>query len=116
MGRCWTVVHGNHRLVVPATCSYCRNGLNKKRQLGSPRPRDEVAKRVEDNQDAGLGKMLEETLEGVEADCGNSYSLEDVMSTDWSDFDLSNEMEWWNVDPFLVEGGGSSSILEEPAQ
>lgn len=117
MGRCWTVVHGNHNLVVPAVCSYCRTGLNKRKPLGSPRPRDDLAKTVEENQDPDLEKMLEEGLEEAKwtDECGNGFSMEDVMNTDWSNFDLEKDMELWNVDPFLMEEG-LEGIQEEPAQ
>ncbi|KAK4494144.1 hypothetical protein PRZ48_014442 [Zasmidium cellare] len=118
-GRCWTVVHGNHHLVVPAECSYCRNGLNRRKPLGSPRPRDELARKVEENQDVELGKMLEEGLEEaklMEGCGGNDFGMEDVLSTDWSGFDLEKEVDFWNLDPVLLEGGGLGSIPEETAQ
>ncbi|KAF2164896.1 hypothetical protein M409DRAFT_56253 [Zasmidium cellare ATCC 36951] len=123
-GRCWTVVHGNHHLVVPAACSYCQSGLNKKKPLGSPRPRDELAKKVEANQDVELGKMLEEGLleeaKWLEECAGDGAfsSLEDVLSTDWSGFDLERDVDvdLWNLDPGLVEGGALGSIPEEDAQ
>ena len=42
-------MHGDHRIVLQSRCSYCQAGLNRRRPLRSPRPRGELAERVERN-------------------------------------------------------------------
>ncbi|KAK4544932.1 hypothetical protein LTR36_003837 [Oleoguttula mirabilis] len=43
VGYCWTVIWGDHNVVIPSRCSYCKAGLNAKGPLGSAWPVGELA-------------------------------------------------------------------------
>ncbi|EME40688.1 hypothetical protein DOTSEDRAFT_136331 [Dothistroma septosporum NZE10] len=120
IGTCWTIVHGDHNIVLQSRCSYCQAGLNRKGMLGSARPTDGIAERVEaggrigeggmngkeiDEFDGELGKLLEEVeTKTKEERSFEKFSFDDVMSTDWEKgFDLSDEL--WNYDEFSLGNG-----------
>ncbi|KAK5121398.1 hypothetical protein LTR85_005230 [Meristemomyces frigidus] len=46
IGYCWTVIWGDHNVVIPSRCSYCKAGLNKKKPLGSAWPVGELVANV----------------------------------------------------------------------
>ncbi|KAK4617714.1 hypothetical protein CLAFUW4_12146 [Fulvia fulva] len=124
LGTCWTIVHGDHNIVLASRCSYCQAGLNRRRPLRSPRPRGDVARGVEANGEVDVEEELERLLEGsgdegVEVEVGalaaqtnaemdggevvegsvGEFSFDDVMSTDWEKgFELGDEL--WNFDDF----------------
>lgn len=49
LGYCWTVVWGDHDVVIELPCSYCKAGLNRRKPLGKVRPAGEVTSAVETN-------------------------------------------------------------------
>ncbi|KAK0266186.1 hypothetical protein LTR48_002756 [Friedmanniomyces endolithicus] len=39
LGYCWTVIWGDHEVAIALPCSYCKAGLNRRRPLGSAKPK-----------------------------------------------------------------------------
>lgn len=95
-GKCWTVVHGDHRIVLQMKCSYCLFGstvgageeeddyckINSTRPaLGTKaRPEGELAKKIEMMERERLGGG------GMAFSAGElPLELEDVVGVDWSD-------------------------------
>jgi hypothetical protein len=96
-GKCWTVVHGDHRIVLQMECSYCLSGLaddcnssGTSMALGTKaRPEGEMAANIE--------KKDRERLAGGEYGlCGGGnglaisagelpLELEDVVGAGWTD-------------------------------
>lgn len=76
-GACWTVVHGDQKVVVDSVCTYCVLGLNEVRQLGKP-----------------LGELREEARpeEMLREDIGKNWGMNDVSSTEFQAFDLGREL------------------------
>jgi len=90
-GYCWTIVWGDHSIIVPGSCSYCKQGLNKERPLGSALPREQQGA-----VDVDQRKTTEESV--VDGFLGGTglltppLELDDVINTDFtSDFDLSRD-------------------------
>lgn len=48
-GWCYTILHGNHDIVVPDLCSYCKDGLNGLKPLVIAIPTGELAERLKLN-------------------------------------------------------------------
>lgn len=102
-GVCWTVVHGNHRLVVPMSCSYCKAGLHVRFPLAAAaRPEGELATSIEN---AAMDQQVEDELRRVDATVeldelkgvDEPAELGDVVKTDWADFNLDPDFnsELW---------------------
>lgn len=112
LGTCWTVVHGDHRVVVQMRCSYCLslgagglsagfgaceggNGLG-----GKARPEGELAGRIEGLtkegvERGGVGGEREDAGEvwvGEDAEGQVPAELRDVVNTDWEGFTLDPEL------------------------
>ncbi len=87
---CFTVVHGNHNIVVELPCSYCQAGWNRKTPLGSPRPREELTRSIESNRT--VGARYPSTGDGRE----DTVPLNDVVDMEFGGgFDLEKELECW---------------------
>lgn len=107
---CYTIVHGSHKLVVPGICSYCKSGLNQRRQLPTARPPPEIAAKVEENAEVeDRQKEVFENLlndpeywpdDGALPSAENGFELvddtlsnmNDVMDTDFVDFELDPDL------------------------
>ncbi|KXT11988.1 hypothetical protein AC579_4631 [Pseudocercospora musae] len=107
---CYTIVHGSHKLIVPGECSYCKSGLNRRKQLPAARPPPDIAAKVEenakieDNQKDVFEKMLTDPEywpdDGAFPTAENAFELvedtvsnmNDVMDTDFVDFELDPEL------------------------
>ena len=105
-GKCWTVVHGDHRIVLQMKCSYCLSGLadecnsngTSTAALGTKaRPEGELAAKIE--------MMDRERLAGEFDFCEHSgalaistgelpLELEDVVGADWTDL-VNLDPELW---------------------
>ncbi|RMY95275.1 hypothetical protein D0861_00775 [Hortaea werneckii] len=104
LGYCWTVVWGDHKVVIPSRCSYCKAGLNEKCTLGSaltperrtlnnPKPSTPVCGQ-------GVADGLEtfqmpENFAFENASNGLTTSpreVEDILNTEFKDFDLSQDL------------------------
>jgi hypothetical protein len=104
-GKCWTVVHGDHRIVLQMECSYCLSGLadecnssGNSIALGTKaRPEGELAAKIEMKDRERLAGGEYDFCEddgGLAVSAGELPSgLEDVVGVDWTDFA--------NVDPEL---------------
>lgn len=93
MGVCFTVVHGDHRVVLPMKCSYCISGHSEKVALNTnARPQGELAAMIERKN--GMETLGNEIEDGVVANnAGNvPAELDHVVNTDWSGFDLDPEL------------------------
>ncbi|CAK3931631.1 Hypothetical predicted protein [Lecanosticta acicola] len=128
LGFCYTIVHGNHAVVVESDCSYCQAGLNGGRGgLGSARPVGEVARRVEELEDGGeLGRLLEQSEgwkeEGEEEEDGRAGGdggggrgvggeLEDDVSKTGG-YDWEEELgELWRYCENLERDDGSATAM-----
>jgi len=97
-GACWTVIHGDHRLVVEMRCSYCGSGI-KARLAANARPQGALATKIESAIDKpGLesgqtgqeSKQEEDDLLQTAGDI--PCELDDVMKTDWSEFCLDPDL------------------------
>lgn len=90
VGVCFTVVHGDHRIVLPMKCSYCISGQSEIAALNTnARPEGELAAMIERKN--GMGDGVED---GVAANTNGHGALEvgDVVKTDWEEFDLDPEL------------------------
>ena len=105
-GKCWTVVHGDHRIVLQMKCSYCLSGLadecnsngTSTAALGTKaRPEGELAAKIE--------MMDRERLAGEFDFCEDSgalaistrelpLELEDLVGADWTDV-VNLDPELW---------------------
>ena len=133
LGTCFVIIHGDHHIVLPNTCSYCKAGLQRTKPLGSARPRGSLVAKVEgasgreelgrllecpDAWPQGLGdeKVEEESAvktEGKEegngvSDCGGGGmgELEDVLKTEFQNgFNLDEELGdlWRYCEGFEME-------------
>jgi len=102
-GKCWTVVHGDHRIVLQMKCSYCLSGLadyhgsdSSTTALGTKaRPEGELAAKIEMKERERLAGV---EFDFCEIDGGGDYDggltfpagelpleLQDVIGTDWTD-------------------------------
>jgi hypothetical protein len=93
MGVCFTVVHGDHRVVLQMECSYCISGLSERAPLDTKaRPEGELAAMIEKTSEGhGLGVGLEDTTEANPA--GEvPRGLDELGNVDWSKFDLDPEL------------------------
>lgn len=92
-GECFTVVHGDHRVVVQMKCSYCNSGLFEKAALSTKaRPQGELAAMIEKkSEEEVLGNGLED---GVAANSAGEVTLglDDVVNADWSGLDIDPEL------------------------
>ncbi|RMZ09151.1 hypothetical protein D0862_03708 [Hortaea werneckii] len=121
LGYCWTVVWGDHNVVIPSQCSYCKAGLNWKCPLGSALTQEQRRPDPSEpnNQTSTSSKQ---TLAGNAigaSDCGQGIAdgletlqmpddfafdgpgkglttppgeLEDILNTEFKDFDLSQDL------------------------
>lgn len=80
-GTCWIAIHGDHNVVVPMSCSYCNLGFSKECALGSAKP-------------AAAILPMEESELGVEVEQipHMDFAPDDVLSTDFTDFNLDDEL------------------------
>lgn len=92
-GVCFTVVHGDHRVVLPMECSHCISRQFERTVLNAnARPEGELAAMIEkENERETLGDGLED---GAAASTAEEVSLGvgDVANTDWSGLDLDPEL------------------------
>lgn len=92
-GKCWTVVHGDHRIVLQMKCSYCVSGCVEEVPLSTKaRPEGELAAKIENKStEQNVGDALEYDEAANEA--GQlPPELDDVVNTDWSNFSLDPEL------------------------
>ena len=94
VGVCFTVVHGDHRVVLPMDCSYCISGQSGRAALSTnARPQGELAALIERN---NANRATSDGLEDgavANTDSGVTLGVEDVASADWSSgFDLDPEL------------------------
>ena len=92
-GVCFTVVHGDHRVVLPMECSYCISGQSNRAALNTnARPQGELAAMIERKN--GLGHSGNGIENGAVANDARDVpaEVEDVANTDWSGFDLDPEL------------------------
>jgi hypothetical protein len=93
VGVCFTVVHGDHRVVLPMKCSYCIAGQSEVAALNTnARPEGELAAMIDKKSETG---RVDDGLEdGAAANTVGEVLLgvEDVANTDWSGFDLDPEL------------------------
>jgi hypothetical protein len=90
VGVCFTVVHGDHRVVLPMKCSYCISGQSERAALDThARPEGELAAMIERKN--GMSDGVED---GAVANTDGDGPLEgeDVTGTDWSGLDLDPEL------------------------
>ena len=93
LGVCFTVVHGDHRVVLPMECSYCISGQSERTALNTnARPQGELAAMIERKN--GMGNLGDGVEDGVAANTAGDVpaEVEDVVSADWSGFDLDPEL------------------------
>lgn len=92
-GECFTVVHGDHRVVVQMKCSYCNSGLFEKPALNTKaRPEGELAAMIENkSEEQALDVGLED---GAAANSAGEVplDLDAVVNADWSGFDIDPEL------------------------
>ena len=90
---CYTVVHGDHRVVLPMKCSYCISGQLEQAALSThARPEGELAAMIEKK---GQREALRDEVEdGTVANIAREEPLgvKDVANADWSEFDLDPEL------------------------
>jgi hypothetical protein len=93
MGFCFTVIHGDHRVVLQMKCSYCIAGLSKGAPLGTKaRPEGELAAMIErESEGHGLAAGLEDTTEANPA-AEVPWGLDEMGNVDWAKFDLDPEL------------------------
>jgi hypothetical protein len=90
VGVCFTVVHGDHRVVLPMECSYCISGQSEEVSLNAnARPQGELAAMIERKNEMGDG-----VEDGAAANTVGDGSLEGegLVGADWSGFDLDPEL------------------------
>lgn len=121
LGYCWTVVWGDHKVVIPSRCSYCKAGLNEKCPLGSaltperrtlanPKPNKQTNTALEEalvRHDTGMSDCGYGIADGLKAfqmpedfafenaSKGLTTSpgeVEDILNTEFKDFDLSQDL------------------------
>lgn len=105
-GQCWTVVHGDHRIVLQMKCSYCLSGLadgcgssGASTALGTKaRPEGELAAKIEmkDREKLAGGEFnFCEDDGGLTIAAGElPLELEDVVGADWTDV-VNLDPELW---------------------
>lgn len=92
VGKCWIVVHGDHRVVLQMKCSYCLNTPPGLRHLSTKaRPEGELAMKIEE------GERHEKQHAFMDDGITNTAGapppeLDDVVHTEWSDFSLDPEL------------------------
>lgn len=94
-GACYTVVHGDHRVVLPMKCSYCISGLFDGAALGTKaRPEGELAAVIERKSEGQVGGDAGALEDAAVANSAGDLPLElgDVVNTDWSDFNIDPEL------------------------
>lgn len=93
MGVCFTVVHGDHRVVLPMDCSYCISGQSERAALNTnARPQGELAALIERNNANGAVSDGLEDGAVANTDRDAALGVEDVAGADWSGFDLDPEL------------------------
>ena len=90
-GVCYTVVHGDHRVVLHMECSYCLSGLSERAALSTKaRPEGELAAMIEKRNEGqtvdGKPKDGEEASTAGEASSG-------VNLVDWHE--LGEDQQLW---------------------
>ena len=97
-GVCWTVIHGDHRLVVEMRCSFCISGM-KGRLAANARPQGGLAEKIESVVDGlepekgQLGQENKQEDDELLQTAGDiPWELDDVMKTDWSEFCLDPDL------------------------
>jgi len=93
VGVCFTVVHGDHRVVLPMECSYCISGQSEEASLNAnARPQGELAAMIEGKN--GMGTLGDGVEDGAAANTNGDGPLEaeGLASADWSGFDLDPEL------------------------
>lgn len=93
VGVCFTMVHGDHRVVLPMECSYCISGQSERAALNTnARPQGELAAMIEKKNEMGiLGREVEDGMAANTVGDG-SLGVEDRASADWSGFGLEPEL------------------------
>jgi hypothetical protein len=107
VGTCWTVVHGDHRIVLQMKCSYCLSGLaddcngsgTSTAALGTKaRPEGELAAKIEMKDRERLAGVEYDFCEddvGLVVSAGElPLELEDVVGADWTDV-VNLDPELW---------------------
>lgn len=106
IGKCWTVVHGDHRIVLQMECSYCLSGLaddysgsgTAAALATKARPEGKLAAKIEKKDRerfAGGGFDLCEDDGGLATSAGElPLELEDVVGADWTDV-VNLDPELW---------------------
>ncbi|KAM0717442.1 hypothetical protein Q7P37_007294 [Cladosporium fusiforme] len=95
---CWTVVHGDHRIVVEMQCSFCRSGLTSSERLGTKaRPEGQLAEKIEKAKVEKQQSFCEDLVGSAENCAENTagqlpLELQDVVHTDWENFTLDPEL------------------------
>lgn len=121
LGYCWTVVWGDHDVVIPLQCSYCKAGLNLKFPLGSALTQEQRRPdHAEPNKQtsttlaqplvgnaigaSGGGQGVADGLETLQRPddfafdnpskglTTSSGELEDILNTELKDFDLAQDL------------------------
>ena len=93
VGVCFTVVHGDHRVVLPMDCSYCISGQSERAALNTnARPQGELAALIERNNANGAVSDGLEDGAVANTDRDAALGVEDVAGADWSGFDLDPEL------------------------
>lgn len=97
-GICYTVLHGNHNIVVPVACSGCSSGLIRLLTHPSAQPKETLAKmnELKDEQQPTYKAVLPGTKEDNAAEeeqkGGLPEELADVVMTDFDNFTLDPEL------------------------
>ena len=99
-GHCWTVIHGDHSIVIQMKCTYCNMGLQEHMPLPPAKPEGELARTIESKAGTGtLDPSLEvkpaETVDLEESSFEPTeppWDLDDVLNPDFLDFDLNSEL------------------------
>ena len=82
-------------------CSYCNEGLNRRKPLGSPRPRGRLAERIENNPSNGQDQEGDAPVDTNEPSSAATNTLMEEQALDFGDvlncdldggFDLGDEM------------------------
>lgn len=93
-GVCFTVVHGDHRIVVHMQCSYCLTGPSERTTLGTKaRPEGELAATIEKTNEGESEDAKPEMRPS--ASKAREAPLDVIDVSDWDWCDLGVEPELW---------------------